>query len=173
LANESVRRLTCDGALVRILETGTSEPLDVGRKTRVISPALRRAVKRRDKSCRYPNCLHARFTQVHHLEHWADGGKTCLSNLVLLCRHHHRLLHEGRYYIVKDGAHFLFCRGDGTEIPAGRETPLWALCARADMRLSPASRLPWPEPWRDILAQTAPTVLREIATPPTACRRGA
>ena len=77
LATETVRRLTCDGAIVRILETGDGEPLDVGRKTRVIPPALRRAVKRRDKSCRYPDCLHARFTQVHHIEHWADGGKTC------------------------------------------------------------------------------------------------
>jgi hypothetical protein len=67
---------------------------------------------------------------VHHIEHWADGGRTCLSNLVLLCRHHHRLLHEGRYYIVKDGIHFMFFRPDGTEIDPGRETLLRAMYAR-------------------------------------------
>ena len=163
LATETVRRLTCDGAIVRMLESGDGEPLDVGRKTRVIPPALRRAVKRRDKSCRYPDCLHARFTQVHHIEHWADGGKTCLSNLVLLCRHHHRLLHEGRYYIVKDGIHFMFFRPDGTEIDPGRETPLRAMCARASMRMHPAQRLPYPEGWSEFLAKTNPAAWYELA----------
>ncbi len=136
LATETLRRLACDSAIVRILETGDGEPLDIGRKTRVIPPSIRRALKRRDRGCRFPNCTNTRFVDGHHITHWADGGATRLDNLVLLCRHHHRLLHEGMYYVVKDGAHFIFCRGDGEEIPAGRETPIAALIERAKSRLA-------------------------------------
>ncbi len=135
LATETLRRIACDSAIVRILETGAGEPLDVGRKTRVIPPALRRALKRRDRGCRFPNCTNTRFVDGHHILHWADGGATRLDNLVLLCRHHHRLLHEGMYYVVKDGAQFIFCRGDGEEVRAGRDTPLAALVERARTRL--------------------------------------
>ena len=119
LATETLRRLACDSAIVRILETGDGEPLDIGRKTRVIPPAMRRALKRRDRGCRFPNCTNTRFVDGHHITHWADGGATRLDNLVLLCRHHHRLLHEGMYYVVKDGAHFIFCRGDRRGDSAG------------------------------------------------------
>ncbi len=77
----------------------------------------------------------------HHIVHWADGGATRLDNLVLLCRHHHRLLHEGLCCVVKDGAHYIFCRGDGEEIPAGRETPIPALIERARSRLAIAPGL--------------------------------
>jgi hypothetical protein len=139
LATETLRRLACDSAIVRILETGAGGPLDIGRKTRVIPPSMRRALKRRDRGCRFPNCTNTRFVDGHHITHWADGGATRLDNLVLLCRHHHRLLHEGMYYVVKDGAHFIFCRGDGEEIPAGRETPIAALIERARSRLAIAA----------------------------------
>jgi hypothetical protein len=135
LATETLRRLACDSAIVRMLETGDGEPLDIGRKTRVIPPSMRRALKRRDRGCRFPNCTNTRFVDGHHITHWADGGATRLDNLLLLCRHHHRLLHEGMYYVVKDGAYFIFCRGDGGEIPAGRETPLAVLIERARSRL--------------------------------------
>ena len=69
------------------------EVLDVGRRTRTIPPALRRALDVRDGGCRFPGCG-LRFTEAHHIEHWADGGVTKLDNLLLLCRHHHRLVHE-------------------------------------------------------------------------------
>ncbi len=108
-------------SLVRILESGSGEPLDVGRKTRVIPPAMHRALKRRDRGCRFPGCVNTRFVDGHHIRHWADGGATCVDNLVLLCRHHHRLLHEGGYYVVKDGAEFIFCRGDGELISPRNE----------------------------------------------------
>ena len=130
IAAETLRRIACDSAIVRILESD-GEPLDVGRKTRVISPALRRALKRRDRGCRFPNCTSTRFVDGHHITHWADGGATRLDNLVLLCRHHHRLLHEGMYYVVKDGAHLIFCRGDGEVIPTGCDMPPAALIAHA------------------------------------------
>jgi hypothetical protein len=117
VAGETVRRITCDSAIVRLLETGAGEPLDVGRKTRVISPALRRAVKRRDPHCRWPGCTHSRHWEGHHCRHWADGGPTNLANVVNVCRYHHRLLHEGGYFVAKDGDDFVFCRPDGSLIP--------------------------------------------------------
>ena len=138
LATETVRRIACDSAPVRILESGDGEPLDIGRKTRVIPPSMQRALKRRDRGCRFPGCCNTRFVDGHHIKHWADGGATRLGNLVLLCRHHHRLLHEGGYYVVKDGAHFIFCRGDGELIPSRNETPLAALIERAARAHPPA-----------------------------------
>jgi hypothetical protein len=133
LAPEAVRRIACDCAVVRILETGAGEPLDVGRKTRVIPPALQRALRRRDRGCRFPGCTHRRFVDGHHVVHWADGGETRLDNLVLLCRHHHRRLHEGGCYIVKDGATMLFFRADGTWIPPVDDAR-WAQRGRARAR---------------------------------------
>jgi hypothetical protein len=88
--------------VVRLTEAPAPEPwstpatpriLDVGRKTRTIPPALRRALEARDRGCRFPGCG-LRFTDAHHIRHWADGGETRLGNLVLLCRFHHRLVHE-------------------------------------------------------------------------------
>jgi len=88
---ETSRRLTCDAGLVQWHETAEGEPLSVGRKTRTIPPAIRRALRRRDGGCRFPGCSATRFVDAHHVHHWADGGETCMDNLVLLCRRHHRL----------------------------------------------------------------------------------
>jgi HNH endonuclease/Domain of unknown function (DUF222) len=131
LATETVRRIACDSALVRVLTTGAGEVLDVGRKTRVIPAAIRRALQARDRGCRFPGCTNTRFVDGHHITHWADGGATRLDNLVLLCRHHHRLLHEGGYYVVRDGPRFIFCRGDGelVEGPAPAAVPRATSCA--------------------------------------------
>ena len=71
---------------------------DVGRKTRTVPPALRRALEARDRGCRFPGCG-LRFTDAHHVRHWAEGGETKLENLVLLCRFHHRLVHEEGYTV--------------------------------------------------------------------------
>ena len=75
--------------------------LDVGRKTRTIPPALRRALDARDRGCRFPGCG-LRFTDAHHIVHWADGGETKLDNALLLCRLHHRRVHEGGYRVCRD-----------------------------------------------------------------------
>ena len=88
---ETVRRLSCDASLLRVLENPHGKPLDVGRKTRSIPPAIRRALNTRDGGCRFPGCTHQRYVDAHHIEHWAEGGETKLSNLVTLCRLHHRL----------------------------------------------------------------------------------
>lgn len=118
LAPEVVRRLSCDGSVVRILERD-GEPLSVGRRTRVISPALRRALRSRDGGCRFPGCEHRRFLHAHHIEHWARGGATALSNLIQLCSHHHRLVHEGGFIVQSNaGEGIVFRRPDGRAIPA-------------------------------------------------------
>jgi hypothetical protein len=100
---ETVRRLCCDGNLVPVTEDENHNPLNVGRKQRVIPLALKRALLARDKCCRFPGCTHERWLHAHHVEHWADGGETSLANIMMLCSRHHRLLHEGGFEI-KPGA---------------------------------------------------------------------
>jgi hypothetical protein len=96
------RRICCDSSVSKIVENGTGEPLSIGRKSRVIPPPMRRALKARDRICRFPGCTHQYFIDGHHIQHWADGGETSLDNLVQLCRHHHRLVHEGGFVCEKD-----------------------------------------------------------------------
>ncbi len=117
LALATVRRLACDSALIGILENDAREPVSVGRKTRSISPALKRALASRDGGCRFPSCTRTRFTEGHHIEHWADGGETKLANLITLCRFHHRLLHEGGFGLrATDDGLLVFSRPDGSRI---------------------------------------------------------
>lgn len=114
IAAETARRLSCDASLIAIVENEPGEPLNVGRRTRTIPPAIRRALNSRDKGCRFPGCTFTRYVDGHHVKHWARGGETKLSNLVTLCRFHHRQVHEGRVVvqILDDGA-FRFVRPDG------------------------------------------------------------
>jgi hypothetical protein len=100
LAEETTRRIACDASVVQILERD-GEPLSVGRKTRTIPSSVRRALQSRDRRCRFPGCEHCRFLDAHHIRHWASGGETKLGNLVLLCRRHHRLVHEGGYSVAE------------------------------------------------------------------------
>jgi Domain of unknown function (DUF222)/HNH endonuclease len=111
---ETARRLACDASLLSVLENEHGEPLDVGRKTRSIPPAIRRALRSRDAGCRFPGCTHQQYVDAHHIEHWADGGETKLSNLVTLCRVHHRLVHEGQIRIeTPPEGGWRFVRPDG------------------------------------------------------------
>jgi len=98
LTAETSRRLCCDASTVRVMRGEGGEVLDVGRRTRTIPPALRRALEVRDGGCRFPGCG-LRFTEAHHIQHWVDGGETRLGNLVLLCRAHHRALHEDGFRV--------------------------------------------------------------------------
>jgi HNH endonuclease len=98
---ETARRVSCDAGLVHWLDKADGEPLNIGRKSRTIPPAIGRALKRRDGGCRFPGCTNSHFVDAHHIRHWADGGETALENLVLLCRHHHRLVHEGGFSLGK------------------------------------------------------------------------
>ena len=119
---EVARRVACDAGLV-VLYHGPDghdgEVLDVGRKTRTVPTALRRALEGRDRNqCQFPGCS-SRHCDAHHVEHWADGGETRLANLVSLCRLHHRAVHERGFQVVADAAgQFLFLRPDGEPLPA-------------------------------------------------------
>lgn len=116
LAPETVRRLSCDGGIVPIIERA-GRPLAVGRRTRAIPPAIRRALRSRDHGCRFPGCTHARHLHAHHIRHWARGGPTEIGNLVQLCSYHHRLVHEGGYRVeVGRGTILEFRRPDGRMI---------------------------------------------------------
>jgi hypothetical protein len=120
LSPETVRRLGCDAALVRIIERD-GRPLTVARRTRTIPPSLRRALRSRDRGCRFPGCTHRRFLHAHHIKHWARGGPTKLDNLVQLCSYHHRLVHEGGFTVERAGRMAVrFRRPNGREIPAAR-----------------------------------------------------
>ena len=120
---ETSRRLACDCSVVHWHENKNGEPLSIGRKTRSIPPAIRRALKRRDHGCRFPGCTCNRFVDAHHIQHWADGGETSMDNLVLLCRRHHRLVHEAGYgvHVAADKA-IKFTLPDGKIIPLGPDT---------------------------------------------------
>jgi hypothetical protein len=101
VAAEMVRRLACDCSVVPVVELDGA-PLAVGRQSRSIPPATRRALISRDERCQFPGCERHRYVDAHHIRHWAQGGKTTLDNLVLLCRHHHRLVHEGGFSVAHD-----------------------------------------------------------------------
>jgi hypothetical protein len=96
-AVETFRCVSCDSALVAVTTGGEGGILNVGRKTRAVPAAIRRALWSRDQGCRFPMCSNRRFVHAHHVEHWVHGGPTSLDNLVLLCSFHHRLLHEGGF----------------------------------------------------------------------------
>lgn len=117
---ETARRIGCDATTVTLLEDQLGRPLGVGRSSRTVPRWLRRgALQRRDRGrCRFPGCCARRFIDAHHIWHWADGGPTDLDNLVLLCRFHHRLVHEVGYAIrVNAPGDFTFLRPDGSEVP--------------------------------------------------------
>lgn len=106
--------------MVSVTEDDRGAPLDVGRKQRIVSTPLKRALWSRDRGCTFPGCPNRRYIDAHHIRHWADGGETSIENLTLLCSHHHRALHEGRFAIRRDGlGGIYFQRADGRVIPKG------------------------------------------------------
>jgi Domain of unknown function (DUF222)/HNH endonuclease len=122
LATDTARRLACD-ATIRplVIRNPDGTPLNVGRAHRLVNRQQRRALEARDGGCVFPGCTCTLYVDAHHIHHWTDGGRTDLDNLVLLCRHHHRLLHEGGYAIRMIDGRPRFYRPDGTPIaPAGR-----------------------------------------------------
>jgi hypothetical protein len=114
----TARQLACDANVTRVITRGTSEPLELGRRTKVVPAPLRRAVAVRDRGCRFPGCGRPPgWCDAHHVRHWADGGETSLSNLILLCRPHHRAIHRGFGVRMAGGTPVVFTRPDGAPIP--------------------------------------------------------
>ena len=114
---ETSRRLACDASRVVMRHDSAGRPMEIGARTRTIPPALRRALQHRDRGCRFPGCS-VRIGEGHHVRHWAQGGPTTLENLALLCRRHHRAVHEEGYRLERlvDGA-LRFRRPDGRALP--------------------------------------------------------
>ncbi|HEX9409199.1 MAG TPA: DUF222 domain-containing protein [Methylomirabilota bacterium] len=114
---ETSRRLACDASRVVMQHARDGRVVEVAARTRTIPPALRRALHHRDRGCRFPGCG-VRFGQGHHIRHWAQGGPTTLSNLALLCRRHHRAVHEEGYQLDREpGGELRFHRPDGRLLP--------------------------------------------------------
>jgi len=126
---ETSRRLACDASVVLMTHDQDDRVLDVGRKRRTVPPAIRRALDHRDKGCRFPGCG-CRYTDAHHITHWADGGETKMDNLILLCRRHHRAVHEGGLRVevvegggVGGGSPVRFFTQDGRAVSVVPESP--------------------------------------------------
>ena len=121
---ETSRRIACDASISILHEDQHGQPLNIGRKSRAIPPAMRRALRARDEGCRFPGCTHKYFIDGHHIEHWADGGETSLQNLVQLCRHHHRLVHEGGFICERhDDGQLIFRDQVGQVIDSAGHVP--------------------------------------------------
>jgi hypothetical protein len=102
ISGELARRLCCDAMITRVVTDGASQPLDVGRQTRVVPTGMRRALLVRDRHCQYPGCdTPGQWCDAHHLDHWALGGATKLANLVLLCAYHHTRLHLSGHWLKR------------------------------------------------------------------------
>jgi len=115
---ETFRRLACDSGLVPVAVDAEGRPLDVGRRTRSIPPAIRRALQVRDRHCQFPGCTNSLYVHAHHVEHWLHGGETSVENLALLCAAHHHAVHEGGWTVERDAEGELCFRApDGDAVP--------------------------------------------------------
>ena len=108
ISTRTLERIACDCTMSRVL-LADSTVIDVGRATRVVSAPTMRALRVRDRGCRFPGCdRQVDWSSPHHIIHWARGGPGNLPNLVLLCHYHHRLVHEGGWQVIKSGREFRF-----------------------------------------------------------------
>jgi hypothetical protein len=127
ISSKTVERLACDGCLSRVL-MADSLVIDVGHATRSVSSSQKRALKARDKHCRFPGCDRpVGWTAAHHVEFWSRGGPTNLSNLISLCHFHHRCVHEGGWQVVKAAGGFKFVPPERVVMRRFRGSPVrWA-----------------------------------------------
>lgn len=121
---EVARQIACDASIKIASEDDQGNVLNIGRKSRKVPQDIALAVRIRDKGCcRFPQCSNSRWTEQHHIQHWADGGETSVENLITLCRYHHSLHHKGDYELQKQGDGVVFRSKFGTEIPVRLQAP--------------------------------------------------
>jgi hypothetical protein len=136
---DAVRRLCCDGKVQGLLHDAR-HAMAMGREIRVVNRAMRRALRVRDGGCAVPGCDQTRWVDAHHIVHWTDGGRTDLENLVLLCRTHHRAVHEGGWTISGNsivGLEFVDPRSRRVGVPDVHDPP-----GRPTLRLVPSAATP-------------------------------
>jgi hypothetical protein len=122
--SEVARKIMCDASVSRVVLSGASEPLDVGRRTQTVPAPMRRAVVARDRHCAFSGCDRPpSWCECHHVWHWADGGPTALHNLALLCRRHHGLIHSRRRFSVEMVGGRPVFRGPDGRVLEGRAPP--------------------------------------------------
>jgi len=124
LSVSTAQMLGCTAALSWMIHDHDGAVLDLGRRRRRPNAALRRAARERDHCrCRFPGC-ESRRVDLHHIQHWINGGRTSLENLISLCKYHHMLVHDRGYLIAaQSGGRFTFFRPDGTGIPPSPALP--------------------------------------------------
>jgi 5-methylcytosine-specific restriction endonuclease McrA len=180
ISAETSRRLACDASRVVMRHDEAGRLREVGARTRTIPPALRRALQHRDRGCRFPGCG-VRVGQGHHLRHWAQGGPTTLSNLALLCRRHHRAVHEAGYQVAREPDGTLrFRRPDGrplpevppaAAVPGDPVTALRACHAAQGLRLTARTGCPgWLGERLDVgwaIDVLHPLAMRDVGSPPS------
>ncbi len=157
ISPETARRLGCDATTITVTKRHGSA-LTIGRKRRTVPPKLRTALETRDNhSCQWPGCTNRHYLDAHHKHHWAHGGHTSLDNLILLCTHHHRLLHEGGYTIQPDRQHGIrFRNPHGIAItatprpPPGNADALTDLNQQAGITISPNTNQHGTDEHRDL-----------------------
>ena len=121
---ETARRLACDARVQTVIEDEAGQPLALGRISREPSAAMLRQLRYRDGECRFPGCGARQFTQAHHIVWWKRGGTTDMSNLVLICTFHHKLVHEHGWGLRRDpSGEVRWFRPDGTSYHAGPDPP--------------------------------------------------
>lgn len=141
ISAETSQRLACDASVVEMRHDLAGTTLDVGRRTRTVPSSIRRALEARDGTCRFPGCT-SRRCDAHHVQHWVDGGVTSLHNLVMLCRRHHRAVHEGRFAVESaSGGSFVFRGPDGAVLPTAPLPPAARAYGLIDVEIRP------PAPW--------------------------
>ncbi len=124
---QTARRLCCDASISAVLESIEGEVLDVGRKRRTVPAAIARALEAREgRACSFPGGTHTLFLDKHHIQHWANGGKTSLDNLCQLCRFHHTFVHEYGWRVEKVAGKVHFYRPDGLAMSPVPETPAFS-----------------------------------------------
>jgi hypothetical protein len=131
---ETVQRIACDATVVVAVEDAKGHTMYEGRARRFPSGAQRREVIRRDRQCRFPGCSNGLFTAVHHIVPWKPGGGTDLDNLVLLCRHHHRVVHRNGWSMTGNPNEELTATSPNGRIMMSRPSPLWTRVSAARRR---------------------------------------
>jgi hypothetical protein len=136
LHSDVVQRLACDATLALAIDDDVGRTMFEGRAQRWATPVQRREVARRDRHCRFPSCVNATFTNVHHVTLWSAGGSTDLDNLAMLCEYHHHLVHSSGWSVSGNANEELRFVGPNGHVSTSRPSPLWT--AITDQQRSPA-----------------------------------